>query len=97
MDRIPGIVTLESKGVDRSLCIICQDKKSPKTIVKIPSQESVEKIYRSIVLRAENGESYYVTLQSKILSGNLSKSETVYHRVSQKYWEYNSKKKTGFK
>ena len=58
MDRIPGIVTLESKGVDKCLCIICQDKKSSKTIVKIPSQEPVEKIYRSIELRAENGESH---------------------------------------
>ena len=26
VDRIPGIVTLESKGVDKRLCIICQDK-----------------------------------------------------------------------
>ena len=66
------------------LCIICQDKKSSKTIVKIPSQESVKKIYRSIELRAENGESYYVTLQSKVLSGNLSKSETVYRRECHK-------------
>ena len=56
MDRIPVIVTLESKGVDKCLCIICHDKKSSKTIVKIPSQESVEKIYQSIELRAENGE-----------------------------------------
>ena len=58
MDRIPGIVTLESKSAGKCLCIICQDKKSSKTIVKIPSQESVEKIYRNIELRAENGESY---------------------------------------
>ena len=88
MDRISGIVTLES---NKSLCIICQDKKSSKTIVKIPSEESVERIYQSNELRAENVESYYVTLQSKILSGNLSKSETVLSpRVSQKYWEYNS-------
>ena len=61
-----------------------QDKKSSKTIVKNPSQESVEKIYRSIELRVENVESYYVTLQSKILAGNLSKSETVYHRECHK-------------
>ena len=74
MDRIPGIVTLEDKGINKNLCIICQDNKPSKTIVEKPGLQTVESIYRSIASRAENGESYYITLHSKILSDNISKT-----------------------